>query len=218
MNLLNLTEDKVDLIPLAPSSSFHLIEKHPSKPKQVKRFTIKDYILYVGTVEPRKGLKTLIRAFRETREKYDLSLVIAGGLGWLYSDIISYPKELGIDGDVIFTKYFDESSLFHLYRHASVFVYPSLYEGFGLPPLEAMTCGTPVIISDIPPLREVAGEAAITFTPEDHEALADVLDKVLSSESLRMELIHKGLQRAMEYSWQKVAAATVQTYRKALEE
>lgn len=217
-DLLKLDKDKIDVIPLAPSRIFQHRDRDMPKPDRSRRFTARDYILYVGTVEPRKGLKTLIRAYREIKEKYDLSLVIAGGLGWLYDDILSYPEELGIKGDVIFTKYIDESLLSDLYRYASVFVYPSLYEGFGLPPLEAMACGTPVVISDIPTLREVAGDAAILFQPKDHDGLAHVLEKVLSSESLRMELRSKGLRRSAEYSWEKVARETIQTYQKALKD
>ena len=218
VDLLKLNEEKIDVIPLAPSRAFQAMDKSVPLPKQARRLTVKDYILYVGTVEPRKGLKTLILAFRDIRRKYDLSLVIAGGLGWLYDDIISYPEKLGIKGDVLFTGYIAEASLFHLYRHASVFVYPSLYEGFGLPPLEAMACGIPVIISDIPSLREVAGDAAIAFNPKDPEELAHALDRVLSSESSRIEMKNKGLLKSAEYSWEKVVTATIQTYQKALKD
>ena len=218
MDLLELNEEVMDIIPLAPSRFFQPMGQRGPHPRQATRFTAKGYILYVGTVEPRKGLRTLIRAYREIKDKYDVSLVIAGGLGWLYEDILSFPAELGIKGDVIFTKYIDEGALLDLYRHASVFVYPSVYEGFGLPPLEAMACGTPVLVSDIPPLKEITGGAALSFNQEDHEALADMMGKVLSSESLRMELKDKGLQRSTEYSWNKVVTATIQTYRKVLKD
>lgn len=217
MNLLKIPEEKIDVIPLAPSRMYHQLDKRSFfKPKPVRRFTGKDFLLYVGTVEPRKNLKTLIRAFSDIRRNYDLSLIIAGSLGWMYDDVLSYPEELRIQEDVIFTRYVDERTLLYLYNHASVFVYPSLYEGFGLPPLEAMACGTPVIISDIPPLREVAGDAAIVFNPRDHEDLADKILMLLSSEALRAQQRERGLQKAGEYSWEKVAACTIQTYRKAL--
>lgn len=217
MNLVKVPEEKIEVIPLAPSSIYYRLDELTSKPESVRRFTEKDYVLYVGTVEPRKNLKILMKAFRIIKTKYNLSLIIAGGLGWLYDDIISYPEALGIKGDVIFTHYVDEKTLLYLYNYALVFVYPSLYEGFGLPPLEAMACGLPVIISNIPPLTEVAGDAAITFNPKDHEELADVIDKILSSGSLRSEMIQKGIQRAKEYSWEKVAASTIQAYTKVLE-
>lgn len=217
INLLNIPDWKIDVIPLAPASAYYFMDGFASRPSNVKRFTEKEYLLYVGTVEPRKNLKILIRAFREIRTKYDLSLIIAGRLGWLYNDIISYPEELGIKDDVVFTGYVDEATIFNLYNHAMVFVYPSLYEGFGLPPLEAMACGVPVIISDIPPLKEVAGDVAIAFNPEDHEELAAMIDRVLSSESLRSDMIQKGIQKAKEYSWEGTADLTIQTYKRALE-
>lgn len=217
VHFLKIPEEKIDVIPLAPASLYHRPDDSSQSLECVKRFTEKDYILCVGTVEPRKNLKTLIRAFRDIRTNYDLSLILAGRLGWLYDDVISLPEELGIKGDVIFTQYVDERTLHDLYNHASVFVYPSLYEGFGLPPLEAMVCRVPVIVSDIPPLTEVSGDAVVTFDPKDHEELADKIDKVLSSETLRSELVRKGLKKASQYSWEKTAAMTIQSYTRALD-
>ncbi|MEW6002589.1 MAG: glycosyltransferase family 1 protein [Nitrospirota bacterium] len=216
-DFLKIPDEKIDIIPLAPSSFYRQLGKGHPKPEEVTRFTEKDYLLYVGTVEPRKNLKTLIRAFKYLRERYDLSLIIAGALGWLYDDIISYPEELGIKGDVIFTRYVDEKLLLSLYNHASIFIYPSLYEGFGLPPLEAMACGVPIIISDIQPLRELTGDAALAFDPKEAEGLMDLIDKLISSESLRSEMIQRGLRKVREYSWENVAALTIQTYRRAIE-
>lgn len=217
VELLHIPEDRIDVIPLAPAALYHPIEKNRARPEQIVRFTSKDYILYVGTVEPRKNLKVLIRAFKDIKAKHDLSLIIAGKLGWLYDDIVSYPETLGIKDEVIFTNYADEKTILALYNHALVFVYPSIYEGFGMPPLEAMSCGTPVIISDIPPLKEVARDAALSFNPGDSKELAEVMDKVISSEALRHEMSQKGLERAAEYSWKKAAELTVRTYARALE-
>lgn len=216
VRFLNVPEDKIDVIPLAPSTGSGTGEMSP-RAAGLRRYTEKDYLLYVGTVEPRKNLKTLIKAFYDVRRKHDLALVIAGRLGWFSDEIISYPEELGIRKEVIFTHYVDEKTLSSLYKGASGFVYPSLYEGFGLPPLEAMACGIPVIISDIPPLREVAGDAAMVFHSWDHDELADKILMLLSSEGLRAELREKGLRKAAEYSWEKVAALTIQTYSKAME-
>jgi glycosyltransferase involved in cell wall biosynthesis len=216
VHFLNVPEEKIDVIPLAPSTRCKVGEIAPHT-AGVRRFTEKDYLLYVGTIEPRKNLKTLIKAFYDVRRKYDLVLIIAGRLGWLSDEIISYPEELGIKEAVIFTHYVDEKTLFSLYKGASVFVYPSLYEGFGLPPLEAMACGIPVIISDIPPLREISGNSAVIFNPGDYEDLAYKINTVLSSGALISELREKGLRKAAEYSWENVAALTIQTYAKALE-
>jgi glycosyltransferase involved in cell wall biosynthesis len=216
VDILNIPPEKLDVIPLAAAWSSRAPEEGLPAPARVKRITGKEYLLYAGTVEPRKNLKTLIRAYKDVRSEYDTALVIAGGLGWLYDDIVSYPEKLGIGRDVIFTDYVDSETLLSLYQYASVFVYPSLYEGFGMPPLEAMACGLPVILSDIPTLREVSGDAAIYFSPLDHDALAHAIGRVLSSVSLRAELKLKGLRKAAEYSWQKVAAETIRTYEKAI--
>ena len=216
VDLMNVPETKIDVIPLAPSATYYPVEKSASRPSEVNRFTEKDYILYVGTIEPRKNLKTLMRAFRQTRSRNDIALIIAGDFGWLYDDIIGYPEELGIRGDVIFTEYVDEKTLLYLYNYALFLVYPSLYEGFGLPPLEAMSCGVPVIISDIPPLTEVCGDAALAFDPSNHEDLADKMERLLSEETLRSALRLKGLHRANDYSWKKTALSTIQTYERAI--
>lgn len=216
MELLQIPGEKIDVIPLAPAALYHRTERRASGTNQSGRFTNRDYILYVGTVEPRKNLKVLIRAFKDIKAKHDLSLIIAGKLGWLYDDIIAYPETLGIKDYVIFTDYVDEKTILDLYNHALVFVYPSVYEGFGMPVLEAMSCGTPVIISGIPPLTEVAKDAALAFNPEDSKELAGVMDKVISSEALRSEMSQKGLKRASEYSWKKAADMTVETYSRAL--
>ena len=216
VSLLKLPPEKIDIIPLAASLSCDGPAAPGQRPGEVRRFTDKDYILFVGTVDPRKNLKTLVRAFREVREHHDLSLVICGAFGALSDDIVSFPEELNIGKDVIFTNYVDESTLLHLYRSASLLVYPSFYEGFGIPPLDAMSCNVPVIVSDIPPLREVCGDAALSFSPEDHEELALRIRTILTSDSLRSEMVLKGAQRVGRYSWQRVAEETVRTYRKAL--
>ncbi len=217
MNILGLPDDKIDVIPLASSARYYRMPHRPAVlPGMVKRFTEKDYLLCVGTIEPRKNLKTLMRAFRIVKDRYDLSLVISGTPGWLYEDILSYPRELGLQQDVVFTHYVDEETLLLLYNYATAAVYPSFYEGFGLPPLEAMSCGTPVIISNIPSLSEVGGDAVMSFSPSDHEELAYIIEKVLSSKSLQEEMIRKGLQKSKEYSWQRVTAETIQTYTRAL--
>jgi len=214
--MLKVSDVKIDVIPLAASDFYSEGRDSSVRPETVKKFTEKDYILYVGTVEPRKNLKTLIRAYKDLRAKCDVALVIAGGLGWLYDDIVAYPGKLGLKKDVIFTNYIDDETLRSLYDHASVFVYPSFYEGFGIPPLEAMTCGVPAVISDIPPLREIAGDAALFFQPADHEELAHEVGRLLSLESLRTEMKQRGLQKAKEYSWRRVAAETIRTYKQAL--
>ena len=215
VDILSIPEGKIDVIPLAPSAAYHVSDRAVSR-ERVRRFTEKEYVLYVGTVEPRKNLKTLIRAFRDVALRDDLTLVIAGGFGWNYDDIVAYAPELGIRESVVFTGYLDEETMNDLYNCAAVVVYPSLYEGFGLPQLEAMACGAPLVISDIPTLREVAGGAAVSFKASDHEELTHVIEKVLTDPALRSSLSARGLERVKLYSWKLAAEETIVTYQKVL--
>ncbi len=214
-DILSVPAAKIDVIPLAPSAAYYRSDRAASR-ERVRRFTEREYVLCVGTVEPRKNLKTLIRAFRDVVFRDDLSLVIAGGFGWNYDDIVAYAPELGIRESVVFTGYLDEETMNDLYNCAAVVVYPSLYEGFGLPPLEAMACGAPLIISDIPALREVAGDAAAFFKASDHEELKQVIETVLSDTARRASLSEKGLERVKLYSWKRTAEETILTYQKVI--
>lgn len=218
MSLFQIQDKKIDVIPLAPSPFFRQLDNPRIKTERLKQIGEKDFILYVGTVEPRKNLKILLKAYSLIKAKYDISLVMAGVLRDDYKhEIATCLDDFGIKENVVLSGYVSEETLLSLYNKAAVFVYPSLYEGFGLPPLEAMACGVPVIISDIPPLREVAGDAASAFSPKDFEELANLICKILESESLRSEMVERGIRRAREYSWEKTAALTIQTYKKALD-
>ena len=214
--LLNIDGSRIDVIPLAPSGNYHAMLDKTEAQRGIRKYASRDYILYVGTIEPRKNIPVLLRAFGILRKRYPLTLVLAGGKGWLCDDILEMPRRLGMGDDVVFTGYVAEEELLYLYNCASVVVYPSLYEGFGLPVIEALSCGAPLIISDIPSLREVAGDAALSFQSDDHEALAALLERVLLSEALRDDLRQRGLRRAAEYSWERVAAMTIAAYRRAL--
>lgn len=215
---MKIPEERVDVIPLAPSADYYPVSRDSMEGKKyVNKYIQSDYILYVGTIEPRKNIPTLLKAFRLLKNKYNLKLILAGGKGWFHEDILKMPRDLGIQNEVIFTGYVDEKTILYLYNYATAVVYPSIYEGFGLPVIEAMSCGAPLIISDIPSLREVSGDAAIVFNLTDHEDLACKIEKILSSESIKAELSRKGLKKAGEYSWDKTVSLTLQTYRKALE-
>ena len=169
-----------------------------------------DYILFVGTIQPRKNLVRLMEAFSLLkRQAADLQLVIAGKKGWLYEAIFRRVEELGLEGQVVFTGYVAEEGLPALFSGARLFVFPSLYEGFGLPVLEAMACGTPVVCSNASSLPEVAGDAALLFDPLDVEGMAAAMGRVLGDERLRAELIERGLQRARGFSWEKCARETL---------
>jgi glycosyltransferase involved in cell wall biosynthesis len=172
------------------------------------------YLLYVGTIEPRKNLLTLVRAYEElirtTRHK--VKLVLCGGRGWLDDEVFKMVDELDLAGMVGFTGYVDDADLPALYSQAEVFVYPSLYEGFGLPPLEAMACGTCVVTSDSSSLPEVVGEAGLQVPARDWRALAATIAGLLNDPSAREHLRAAGLERARMFSWERAAHETQAVY------
>ena len=174
------------------------------------------FILFVGTLEPRKNLPILVQAFAQFKrqQKTAHKLVLAGGKGWLYQPIFAAVEELGLRADVIFPGFVPEDELRLWYNLADAFAYPSLYEGFGLPPLEAMACGTPVIVSNASSLPEVVGDAALQVAPEDAPAWADALARVCGDAHLRASLSERGLRRAREFSWARMARQTVQVYQR----
>lgn len=168
------------------------------------------YIIYVGAIQPRKNIKTLIEAYeiiRKENDLGDLKLVIAGDLGWFYEPILEKIKST--EG-VIYAGKFKTEDLPALVAGAEVFVLPSLYEGFGLPVLEAMACGTPVAAADNSSLTEIVGEAGLLFDAYSSQNLAEVLKKVLESDKLRDDLRHKGLGRVKDFSWEKCARETLE--------
>jgi len=171
-----------------------------------------DFVLFVGTIEPRKNLATLLKAFQVSRFTFHaLKLVIAGRQGWLFEEILAQARELGpavqFIGGVL------PEDLPALYSAARLFVLPSLYEGFGLPVLEAMACGTPVVCSHASSLPEVAGDAALLVEPHDVDGLAAALQRALTDEALRGGMIERGLAQAARFSWEKAARETLAVYR-----
>lgn len=173
------------------------------------------FILSVGTIERRKNLARLVRAYGRLRSAnpHVPKLVIAGRRGWLFEDVFEAVEELGLTSDVLFIGHVDDRDLPALYSLAEAFVYPSIYEGFGLPPLEAMACGTPVVASNSSSLPEVLGDAALTVPPTDTDALANALERVLSDEALRAELRAKGFAQAARFTWEASAAQLLDVYR-----
>jgi glycosyltransferase involved in cell wall biosynthesis len=173
------------------------------------------YALYVGTLEPRKNVTALLQAFAQLEDKETL-LVLAGAKGWMYEQIFSLVTQLGLESRVKMLGYVENDDLPALYTEAQVFVYPSLFEGFGLPVLEAMQCGTPVITTNVSSLPEVAGEAAILVSPDDTAGLTAALRRVLSEPNLREEMRGQSLARAALFSWRKTAEMTVEAYQSVL--
>jgi len=178
------------------------------------------FILYLGTLEPRKNVGRLIEAYARARRQHGIphKLVLGGAKGWLYGQIFARVGELGLERDVVFASYIPYDELPLWYNCADIFIYPSLFEGFGLPPLEAMACGTPVITSSVSSLPEVVGEAAIIVDPLDVDALAGAIAKVLDDPDLAERLKAAGPRRAARFTWGETAARTLEVYRNVLRE
>jgi glycosyltransferase involved in cell wall biosynthesis len=183
------------------------------------KYTIgeRPYILSVGTVQPRKNYSRLIQAVWQLRSQgYDLDLVISGGRGWLEDAIYETIKTYNMQEHVHMIGYADDADLPALYSGAVCVALPSLYEGFGLPVLEAMACGTPVVTSNVSSLPEVAGDAAVLVDPYDVEAIAHAIQTVVDDEALRQRLITGGLERASQFTWSRAAKQLMALYRDLL--
>jgi glycosyltransferase involved in cell wall biosynthesis len=213
INIMTVPEEKIKVVYEAVNERFIQMDKVYCRDSLIRYNITAPFILYVGTLEPRKNIPTLIKAFYKIKKSgIDYKLVIAGKRGWDYKEIFDIIKNLRLQTDVIFTGYVPEEDLPILYNAADLFVYPSLYEGFGLPPLEAMACGTPVITSNVSSLPEVVGGAGVMVDPNCVDGLAKELNEVLKNDDLRKDLRAKGLERAKMFSWNKTAKETLSIY------
>jgi glycosyltransferase involved in cell wall biosynthesis len=177
------------------------------------------FVLFVGSLEPRKNVTRLLAAYAQLHPalRREVHLVLAGGRGWLNDDVRSTVERLGVADRVHFIGYVKEADLPAVYSLATVFAYPSLYEGFGLPVVEAMQCGTPVLTSNVSALPEVAGEAAVLVSPANVEEIAAGLTRLLEDAGLRAELRARGYARAQAFSWERCARETLAVYRRVHE-
>ncbi|MFA5776898.1 MAG: glycosyltransferase family 1 protein [Parcubacteria group bacterium] len=184
-----------------------------NKNKILKTYNLqpKNYILYVGALQPRKNLEILIKAFDKIKkENQDLKLVLAGGKAWMWEGIVNKIKNSEYEKDIIITETIPFEEVVVLYRNASVFVFPSLYEGFGIPLLEAFASGVPVISASNSSLPEVGGNAALYFNEKDSEDLSCKIRSVLKDDNSRKELIEKGNEQVKKFSWDKCARETIE--------
>lgn len=207
--------DKVTVTPLAPRPVF----KRREDPELLRRLGIEgDFILFVGTIEPRKNLRRLVTAFHQMLRSTSLSpkLVIAGGKGWMMDDFASFIHKRGLEDRICLTGYLPDKDLCALYSACTVFIYPSLYEGFGLPPLEAMACGAPVITSSDPALMETVGNAARLVNPNDVDNMARAMTEMLSDAGMRQHYSELGTNHVKKFSWEQTAMKTLEVYREVL--
>ncbi|MER3422187.1 MAG: glycosyltransferase family 1 protein [Nitrospiraceae bacterium] len=212
---LGVPEEKIRVVYCAASSHFRFIASEARRSVLSKyHLPLDGYLLYVGNIEPRKNLTRLLEAYSllKARGGCRLPLIFSGGGGWKNTDIYRRVSELSLEKDVRFLGYVPDEELPALMSGAELFVYPSLYEGFGLPPLEAMACGTPVVTSNVSSIPEVVGDAALMVDPYDVEGLAEAMQRALMDKDLREDMRIKGLARAKLFSWERTACETLKVY------
>lgn len=204
-DLINRFHCKEDLVDIVSNAASDIYEPIPTDIYDhfTQTYDIpKRFIFCAGTLEPRKNYPTLIKSFAKVlKEEPDVKLLIAGKRGWMYEEIYQTIQQLGIEDSVKFLGYVPERDLVYLYNMATVFVWPSLYEGFGIPPLEAMQSGCPVVTSNTSSLPEVVGEGALTIDPKCDIALSEAILKVLKDKDLSAHLVKKGFHQSRKFSW-----------------
>ena len=219
VRLYGIDGARVHVVHEAAAPSFRVIHDQGELRRVRERWGLAGrFILYVGTIEPRKNLPTLIEAFARRRVAGDLphQLVCVGPYGWLSADVEGLIDRLHVRDAVTFTGYVPFEDLPAIYNLAELFVFPSVYEGFGLPVVEAMACGTPVLTGHVAALSEVAGGAAAEVASLDVESLGDAIAAVTSDRARREDLARRGLQRAQMFSWERAATETLKVYRSAV--
>lgn len=217
VSLFPISPQKIVAIPLAADDMFtdkaRVIawqEKEILQKYNIK----KPYLLFVGMLEPRKNITGILHAFEMLNEqdKKEITLVIVGKKGWMYDDIFRYVKVHNLENNVLFTGYVQDNELPALYKNAVCFLYPSFYEGFGIPVIEAMACGCPVITSNTSSLKEISGEAAILVEPSDTNAIKKAIIEIITNTKKRKELSIKGKRQTKQFNWQKMAKETKELY------
>jgi glycosyltransferase involved in cell wall biosynthesis len=216
VRLLHIPAERIHVTYPGVDGSFR-----PYPPDQVAAFRRQRglperYILYVGNLEPRKNLPRLVEAYAQL-SYLEIPLVLAGARGWGYAELFQRVEELDLAGQVLFPGFVPPEELPLWYNGAIALVFPSIYEGFGLPPLEAMACGTPVLTSNASSLPEVVGEAGLQVPPNDVEALAAALQRLVQNAELRADLRQRGWERARHFTWERMAQETAALYQRVQE-
>lgn len=214
---LGAPDAKVSVIYEAADPRFRPLPVDETRAAVTAKFGIPEsYVFFVSTIEPRKNVNGLLEAFRILIDRYnvqDTGLVLAGSKGWLYEETMDLVDRLNLRERTFFLGRVSDEDLHQLYVGARCHIHPALYEGFGLPPLEAMACGTPTIVSNTGSLPEVVNDAALLVSPRDHEEIAVALHRLLTDDKLHAELSRKGLQQATFFSWERAAQQTLDVYR-----
>ncbi|MCK4471392.1 MAG: glycosyltransferase family 4 protein [Anaerolineae bacterium] len=215
--LLGVPSERIDVVYHGVDPAFHPLPADEVTVFRQRRGLPERFVLCVGTLEPRKNQTRLVEAFARIHDG-QVKLVLVGGKGWLYDELFTRVEALGLSKEIIFPGYVMNDELPLWYNAATILAYPSLYEGFGMPVLEAQACGTPVLTSNVSSLPEAAGDAASMVDPYDVEALAAELDRLLTDKPLRHELRKRGLAHASQFTWPLMAQETADVYRRVLAE
>ncbi len=217
VRVYDLDPNKIEVIPLAADPQYRPMEREACRARVAKHYNVmQPFFLYVGTLQPRKNVTTLIKAYAQFRREsgHAHKLVIVGKAKYLFTEIFEAIDSSGYVDDIVFTGFVPDDDLPVLYNAADAFVFPSLYEGFGLPPLEAMACGTPVIASNASCIPEVTGEAALLADPRDVDSFSDAMSRITNEPELAESLSARGLARAAMYTWDETARRTLAVYRR----
>jgi glycosyltransferase involved in cell wall biosynthesis len=217
VQLLNVKREKIDVVHHGVDPEFRPLPAEEVESFRARKGLPERFVLYVGTLEPRKNLVRLVEAFARLKES-GLMLVLAGGRGWYDEEIFARVEELGVKDIVSFPGYVPGDELRLWYNTATVFAFPSIYEGFGMPILEAQACGTPVLTSDQSALPEAAGDGALLVDPYSVDAIAAALHRLLNDTALCERLRKAGLAHASRATWQRTAAETAAVYRRVVAE
>lgn len=219
IRILRLPPEKLHVVHEAAPEYFRPVTDPQTLAAIRRRYDLPDeFLLYVGTLEPRKNLKRLLHALRRLHDAgQHIPLIMVGPRGWMMDDFEAYVIELGLHQAVNYLGYVPTEDLPALYSLATLFVFPSLYEGFGLPPLEAMACGTPVLSSNRSSLAEICGQAAVLVNPECEQEIADGIHALLTDQDERAVYRERGLARAKQFSWKSAAGKTIKIYQHVLQ-
>ena len=210
VRLLNVAEERVVVVYSAVEDTYRPVEDEERRAVEAQRLRLdRPFLLTVGTLEPRKNLVRLLEAFAKLTHTFPHELIVVGRPGWLYQETYEAVGRLGLQDRVRFLGFLAEQDLPILYSLADLFVFPSLYEGFGLPPLEAMACGVPVVCSNASSLPEVVGDAALLIDPTDVDGLVTAIQHGLADAGLRKKMVARGLQQALRFSWERSAEQVV---------
>ena len=217
---LGVPEDKITVVYEAANPIFRPLDRAAAKEEVRNRHGVDGpFVLFVSTIEPRKNVPTLLRALYQLQQCYkeDIRLVLAGGKGWLFEDAFAVVEDLKLDEWVHFLGRVSSDDLLYLYNAAEMLAHPAFYEGFGLPPLEAMACGLPVVVSNVASLPEVVGDAGLLIDPHNVDELTVSMWRLLNDGDLWQEMREKGLRQASRFSWDRAARETLDIYRLAYE-